>query len=1424
MICLYNRRVWEGIMQKPTLEPKIKSKTDEIGQSYTESPGQPQSYKIRVFYCYSAPASSDHIGLVKVGDTEAYLPLGLIDSDEKQGILDTAARHRIKEHTNTSALRTELHWALMSSDFETRDKRIHKQLEQRLVEKVEFDYSSAQEWFRTSPEIAKEATMDVINGQPGVSEQENREIVLREEQERFVKNTLLAWKSGESERLWDAKMRFGKTLTAFEFIGRAREEAIQLGDKSPNCMKKIFILTHRPVVNDQWAKEFTNFLDRKFHSQGWQYASKDSAHRNFSQLDLTKPFIYFASMQDMRGKNKKESEDETLDQGFKNSNKEIFDEYWDSVIIDEAHEGTLTKLAEEVSDALKRKFTLYLSGTPYNYIISNRFLSGQIDSWDYVQEQKAKDEWDNKHPGEPNAYSGLPKMWINALDLKDTISKQYGNKDDISFDFDKMFECDKTTKTFKNQQDINTFLDTITSPEVIPMPMLGGSLEMPYSRVGDSLRTRHALWVLPSVDACRAMLKVLEAHPYFKDFKVSNVAGNDLDESKGALEKVKKAIGDNPNKTKTITLTVGRLTTGVTVEAWSTVLMLRNLTSAASYMQTIFRVQSPHEYMGSIKTECFVYDFAPDRALTVLAEVTGVAAKAGGFTSTEAQTALGELLNYMPVISSIGDKDLRRFDASELTQALKRIYKEKVLNSGFDSELLFVKNLETLPSDIRNVLNDVRIANGKNGPTTSNKVKDENITVSNNGLDKKTYEELKEEVDELDARPTRELAPEEVLAKEARKSELKDRENMRNILRTISVRIPIMVIALIGKDDKLAEQLKSKFKVSDFIQAFDDESWKEFFQGVTKEMVRKLEPAFDTDILQISVKGWIEEVEDAFEERKSGNYDLYIDKVKNLMARVKNPNKETVFTPYSVVELIYKAAGFSCEDSVSNLLSWKTIYPIAPSPATFGVVTKKPPTFYDINVKSGLFPLYAAVNLVKANPTWNWEQICDQSIYANARTFAGKWITCALLGMPYDWANITVIDVIKELNEEDISKLEASEKYSFISHFLTAPLRLKLVGSLDSSVIIKGNRQVSDIRDMDKRANVKKRVEDGNLASHDTLFDFVISNPPYQLSTAKTEGQQAPTVTNIFQHFQLLAMKIGNITSMIYPAGRWIQQSGKGVQGFGDFLINHKGLKLIRFFGSAEVAKIFPSVEIKDGLSIVLVEQKYDNKGFFLFNEHKISAPGPGKIISLDPLLESILVKISNYKSSNNLNSLGEKVSSRKLYGIESNWVSLNPSLVYLLANFPKPPKELKDPVKILTNDAAGSAGRATWYWTERSNIPNGQGMIRKWQVVIQSALFATDTVRFEIIDNNSAHGRSRVSLANFNTQEEAHNFSLIMQTPIMKVLFNASIAGRLAHIAEFIPDFIDYSKPYSNKDLCLMFGLSEDEISYLDAKASKLK
>jgi hypothetical protein len=584
--------------------------------------------KAKLIYIFTINDSA-HRGCVKIGEaTLDEATNSTLEPNCKE--LNQAARKRIDQYTKTAGIQytlqhTELTMSIHGGTITTfNDKAVHEVLLRSGIKRHDFSLSNqGKEWFECSVETALLAIKAVKEGRSAISNSEivpiHEIIEFRPEQRLAIDKTVNKFKSGGPTMLWNAKMRFGKTLSALQVVKECK-------------FHRTIIITHRPVVDKGWFEDFGKIFNMM---DGYTYGSREMGE-TFEHLEKAAKknpdyhYVYFASMQDLRGAQ--------LAGGKFDKNASIFAAKYDLLIIDEAHEGTQTQLGQNVISLLKKEGThvLNLSGTPFNLL--EDYSEDEIYTWDYVMEQKAKEEWDLYHFGDPNPYSGLPRLNIFTFDLGKAVAG-FEDIEDSAFNFKEFCRTwtgekekdfrdmpeDANIGDFIHEEHVKHFLDLIVKydPES----------NYPYSTLEFRNSFRHTLWMLPGVKEAKALSALLKAHPIFGQFEIVNVAG-DGDEDvpdDDALKMVEKAMGDNPEDTRTITLSCGRLTTGVTVRPWTAVMYLAGShnTDAKAYMQTIFRVQSPYTtHDGRRKENCYVFDFAPDRTLKVLADTAKVSTKA----------------------------------------------------------------------------------------------------------------------------------------------------------------------------------------------------------------------------------------------------------------------------------------------------------------------------------------------------------------------------------------------------------------------------------------------------------------------------------------------------------------------------------------------------------------------------------------------------------------------------------------------------------------------------------------------------------------------------------------------------------------------------------------------------------------------------
>ena len=1323
------------------------------------------SLKSKLIYVFAID-DERHRDCLKIGETT-------IDEDDGSNLfqnteaLQEAAHKRIRQYTKTAGiayqlLYTEISIFVRSGMIMTfNDKQVHKVLERSGVKRKEFaGVTGADEWYCCDLETVKKAISAVKRGEtslhPSDVTQGQSPIIFRPEQQEAIDKTRKRFQKG-NQMLWNAKMRFGKTLSALQVV---KEEGFV----------RTLILTHRPVVDQGWFEDFGKiFYDRK----EYHYGSRGKGEL-FSKLEQHAKkgdkYVYFASMQDLRGS-------EQVGGKF-DKNNELFSADWDFVIVDEAHEGTKTELGQNVLKELIKPTTkvLQLSGTPFN--LFDDYSEEEIFTWDYVMEQRAKQAWTVDNPFEPNPYASLPAINIYTYDLG-TLMSEYV-EDEKAFNFREFFRT-KEDGSFIHDEHVDRFLTLLCKEDKDSL--------YPYSN--DTFRRifRHTLWLVPGVKAARAMSAKLKTHPIFGMFQIVNVAGNgDEDEENAeALKMVNKAIGEDPDETFTITLSCGRLTTGVSVKPWTAVFMMAGSfsTSAAQYMQTIFRVQTPFTYHGRMKEQCYAFDFAPDRTLRVLAETAKVSAKAGKQTE-EDRRILGDFLNFCPIISIDGSQ-MRPYDVNKMMSQLKRAQIEKVVQCGFEDGALYNDELLKLTDVELRDFDELKRTIGQ----TKAMANTGNIDVNNQGFTQEQYDEK----ERLEKKPKKERTPEE----QARLDELKAMSNQRrnaiSILRGISIRMPLLIYGaeLTNEDEEIT--------INNFASLIDDQSWEEFMpKGVDKERFEKFKKYYDPDIFREAGK----RIREMARAADKFTIEERIERIAAIFNTFRNPDKETVLTPWRVVNMhMSDCLGGWCfyDEAFQQPLS-------EPRFVNQGKVTKdvfRPEAhILEINSKSGLYPLYVAYNVYRT------------------RVAAAK----AKYGEVSHGFALQLWDATIEENILVVCKTPMARSITrrTLAGFRDTRVNAKYYPDLIKNISERPDAVVNTFRDGKRFWKINQ--------SENMKLDAIVGNPPYQLTVAKKEtenGQKA--VINIFHYFQILADKLRpRYSSLIYPGGRWIHQSGKGLAEFGFEQINDIHLCLIEFFPDCNY--IFKDAGIADGISIVLKDYSKKTNGFYYkyADSPAIELPNPGeKLMPLNPRDSIIVRQIEKVVKSNNYAFLHESVLSRSLFSIESDFVEKNPSLVreYDENGHFNPKKE----IKLFTNDKAGKAGRARWYVVSRKVITSGLEYLDKWKVVVSSANAGGQkrSNQIAVLDNHSAFGRARVALKTFETEKEARNFLAYAKSELIRFAFLLTDES-LTSLAKLVPDIVDYSDENGiinfegdiNKQLYELFSIGSTEQEHIQMILSK--
>lgn len=674
---------------------------------------------IPMCYAYITPEVHRHDGWVKIGYTE------------KQDVTD-----RIKQQAHTLDTVTEEQWR-GNAIFEDgsgdafHDTDFHRYLQKQGVERI-----PDTEWFHLDGPHSLQQFNAFRQNRGILKSEEVIPYKLRAEQQKAVDVTAEAFRTRPitGQFLWNAKPRFGKTIGA----------------------KNVLILTGRPAIANSWYEDYAKFLGSQ---SGYVFVSEVSTLKGKKHVLTRTDYIHklhenpelkcieFVSLQDLKGSRHGGGKFDKLD--------EVYDQKWDLLVLDEAHEGVDTTKTSVALDNIHHGFVLNLSGTPFKQLANDKFEEKEIFNWTYADEQKAKRNWNSDAE---NPYASLPTLNLFTYQMseiiKDEISQGIdlnGETEEYAFDLNEFFET-KGGK-FVHDEDVDRFLDALTV-----------QTRFPFSTPELRDELKHTFWLLNRVDSAKALAKKLNEHPIFKDYKVIVAAGDgktadeDLDKYSAesnmkSYDKVRHAIDTYD---KTITLSVGQLTTGVTIPEWTGVMMLSNMKSPALYIQAAFRAQNPYKFKknGQLfrKEKAYVFDFDPQRTLDLYGEFANGLSSAtsdGRGTSDQHKQNIRELLNFFPVLGEDVNGEMVELDAEKVMSIPKKIRAEEVINRGFMSNFLFqnITNLFRAPKVVKEILEKFDAVSEKEIPITPDTADD--LDINDKGEVEIPEEKVEEKANDL---------------------------------------------------------------------------------------------------------------------------------------------------------------------------------------------------------------------------------------------------------------------------------------------------------------------------------------------------------------------------------------------------------------------------------------------------------------------------------------------------------------------------------------------------------------------------------------------------------------------------------------------------------------------------------------------------
>ena len=1247
--------------------------------------------------------------------------------------------------------------------------------------------------------------------------------------------------------LWNAKMRFGKTICAMQLM---RELDV----------KRTLIITHRPVVGESWLQAFKQVVGSKssepkvkgncdiHKTYGFGMRSDDESETVGNYYDLEKfvetpgnHYAFFVSMQYIRLSELVNSKTQAKNTGAGNTTSaaneklkaDILKTDWDLIIIDEAHEGTLTSLGKGViQDFLKKEKTkmLYLSGTPFN--LYEDFKEDEIYTWDYIAEQTAKHNWNREHPNEKNPYAELPKMNIFTYD----ITKNIDNILDLTgvFSFPEFFrtwtgnpKADNASMPegakgrFVHEPEVSEFLDLLCKKDA--------ENNFPFSTNEYRQMFRHTLWVVSHVNEAAALEQLLKEHKIFRHFTIVNVAGrSETDEqNENALDKVLKAIGDNPEKTSTITISCGRLTTGVTVAPWTAVFYLKGGDRAATYMQTIFRVQSPYKTPdGKIKKECYVFDFAPDRTLKIVAETAKFSSMA---TAKEKKKQEGEeektqemrdketvrdFIELCPVLSMDGGK-MSPMDVNDIYKQLENVFIDRLVRKGFDDPCLY--NQDELNKVNPEIINHIGENGGKAPDEKRKDAKDtvdlshmtdeqraeweEKIRQKKAEAKKKAEEKLKkdeefkaqwEAMSDEEREDWLKKEAERIARREKAKEEREEFKKRMTNIRGIALRIPLLMYG--GAD---AGDPKDELTVDNFTRKIKDESWTEFMpKGISKEDFNKIRKCFNATRFEEAGKKY----RALTREADFMHIDERIRQITEIFSYFRNPDKETVLTPWRVVNMhMSDTIGGWCwyDESFDE----KTGMLCTPRYVDQGDVTRQlfdnvdlagevQTKILEINSKTGLYPLYVTYSLfrrrleeyIKAECIEKetvsvqeeqvvWDDIVENNMYVICNTPMAKGITHRTL--------FGFRQVDQKANIKNVQLIERASK--------------------DQEGLVKELKSVGFWK--------------GNSSKQEMKFNAVVGNPPYQIMDGGGTGSSATPIYNKF--VDLAKLLNPNNVSMIIPA-KWYT-GGKGLDEFRANMLNDK--QLIKLFDYEDSRDCFPTVDIAGGVCYFLWNKGSDNKCVVTSILGSFRNESTRYLNEHDTFIrnQKVLDIINKVKSQTFTGFLSQTVYVSKPFGIRS-----------FQRGFPaKPGRNIS---------LFGSDGIT---YMEEKDVPQNKEIVDKWKVIMSkaSAEHAGQTdangrkrivSRLEVLPPYTICTESYLLLDIFDNEEEAQNLKKYIRTCFTRFLLASILITQniVRDKFKFVPiqnyknnSDIDWSQsiPDIDRQLYTKYNLSDDEIAFIE-------
>lgn len=1375
-------------------------------------------------YSYILPDRHQNDGWQKIGYTER-----------------KDAKIRIREQNETASHKEpyDIKWirpARKNNNKWFKDHELHRYYQQNAIPK---DKGHGTEWFyfNGTPERSIEL-FEAFCQDRFVDSNGKKFYILRPEQEDAVEQTLEYAERNQTtdfknpnekaEFLWNAKPRFGKTLTTYDFMKRFGAT-------------KTLIVTNRPAIADSWYNDYKKFIDGyHFISTADSIKEKTLTREEFNQIEgFGKKQITFLSLQDLKGAK--------VFGGSFDKLQWVADLEWDLLVIDEAHEAVDTDKTDRAFENIKRKFTLHLSGTPFKALAEGKFSSEQIYNWTYLDEQKAKQS-ELKNGQESGDHTDMPDLRLFNYKISDVTAKQIEEGVDVNgenvppvFEFND-FLATNSKGEFQREADIWRFLNTLTENEGYPF-------STPELR--DELK--HTFWFVGNrVNSAKAMEKLLKKHPVFENYKIILAAGDgqslddesseeeaeDFKKNEKALARVRKAIKEHD---KTITLSVGQLTTGVTVEEWSAVLMMSDVKKETLYTQAIFRAQNPYKYEkdGKLyrKKSAYVFDFSPYRVLEIydkLANSLSEKSAIGSITESERQENVAELLNFFPVLSQDENGKMVELDASQVLTLPAAKMASDIVKRRFITNLLFkdIGNVFNLPSEIVKKLNKVQnskedgTANKKEKRDISNnrerdEQKQKRISVNRNIIwgqkvygepIREAFERAQEDMDSFEEQLT-DAINEDILSKPIAKYVevyAPSKKEIKELEEKIVEKIKTVSEEFKNSPQTEKEKTKAIAELADFVekelprdmidnreeQAYQDDAKTEL--DIIREKLRTFSRAIPSFVM-------------AAKDPKNLTIDNLQDAVSDEDFEMLFNERDKLHTPdrFTKADFIELRDGGDYEEN-GEIIHFDGFFEKYRFNAAIQEFEKKREQLADYLNNTTKEDIFSYIPAQKSNQIFTPREVVNKMLNTleteNPGIFSNPNLTFCDL---YVKSGLFLTETAKRLNRglaNIIPDEQARLKHIFENQlFGFAPTQI--IYDIAANYIYGGFPEIS-------RQNLKKKDLTEQFKKGEPLnmkFDVVIGNPPYQEETKDTSDKP------IYNYFMSEAYKFADKVCFITPA-RFLFNAGKTPKKWNAKMLNDKHLKVAYY--EQDSSNVFPNTDIKGGVAITYrdAQKNFGKIGTFTHFEE----------------LNSILRKVVN----NSFESIEPIVGVQLDYKFKKEF---NISQVGLKTNVFNKQKHLFTDSRVTDTQIAilGLNGRNRVYRYIESKYFDLPQNHQKWKVYLPTSngsgaigeVLSTPLIGEPLI----GHTETFIGIGEFDGQEEAENLLKYIKTKFARTMLgtlkitqhNLASTWMNVPLQNFTNNSdIDWSQSIAEIDqqLYKKYGLSEKEIAFIEEKVREME